>query len=77
MAKGEMQSVLSSVSAEDLIDTESVEYKNSHLQFMKFDIVEKLLQNPKLMKTPVVRDGRKATVGYKPEIWKQWIESSK
>ena len=34
---------------------------------------EKMLENPKLIKTPVVRDGKRATVGYCPEIWKQWL----
>jgi arsenate reductase len=33
---------------------------------------ELLLNNPKLYKTPIVRNGRQATVGYKPEIWKGW-----
>lgn len=33
---------------------------------------ELLLNNPKLYKTPIVRNGRQATVGYKPEIWKDW-----
>lgn len=27
---------------------------------------------PKLMKTPIVRNGKKATVGYCPEVWEQW-----
>lgn len=36
------------------------------------DQEEKILENPKLIVTPVVRDGKKATVGYKPEIWKSW-----
>ena len=33
---------------------------------------DKVFDNPKLMKLPVVRNGRKATVGYCPEIWKDW-----
>lgn len=36
------------------------------------DKEEKLLENPKLLKTPIVRNGRLATVGYHPEIWKSW-----
>lgn len=35
---------------------------------------EKLLENPKLLKTPIVRNGKKATVGYEPEVWKTWNE---
>ena len=33
---------------------------------------DKLLENPQLFKTPIVRNGRQATVGYKPEVWKTW-----
>ncbi|MEA4835275.1 MAG: ArsC/Spx/MgsR family protein [Anaeromusa sp.] len=33
---------------------------------------EKLLEHPLLLKTPVVRNGAKATVGYCPEVWQTW-----
>ena len=36
------------------------------------DKVDKLLDNPKLLKTPIVRNGRQATVGYCPEVWESW-----
>ena len=36
------------------------------------DKVEKLLDNPRLLKTPIVRNGRQATVGYCPEVWQGW-----
>lgn len=36
------------------------------------DKIEKLLENPSLFKTPIVRNGKKATVGYCPEVWKDW-----
>jgi arsenate reductase len=31
-----------------------------------------LFNNPALFRTPIVRNGRKATVGYQPEVWKEW-----
>ena len=34
--------------------------------------MEKLYEIPELIKTPIVRNGKKATVGYCPEIWKEW-----
>ncbi len=34
--------------------------------------LEKLLEMPELLKTPIVRNGKKATVGYCPEVWKDW-----
>ena len=33
---------------------------------------EKLLENPRMLRTPIVRNGRQATVGYCPEVWAEW-----
>ena len=33
---------------------------------------EKVLQNQKALLIPIVRNGKQATVGYKPEVWKEW-----
>ena len=38
---------------------------------------DKVFDDPGLMKTPVVRNGKKATGGYCPEVWNQWIEEAK
>ena len=31
-----------------------------------------LFDNPRLMKTPIVRNGKQATVGYCPDVWERW-----
>ena len=36
------------------------------------DKLEKILENPQVIKTPVVRNGKKSTLGYMPEVWKSW-----
>jgi arsenate reductase-like glutaredoxin family protein len=36
------------------------------------DKLEKILENQKVIKTPIVRNGKQATVGYQPDIWKNW-----
>ena len=36
------------------------------------DKLEKLLENQQLIKTPVVRNGKLATVGFRPDVWKNW-----
>ena len=33
---------------------------------------DKVFDDPSLMKTPVVRNGKLATVGYQPEVWTKW-----
>ena len=36
------------------------------------DKAEKLMGDPSLLRTPIVRNGKKATVGYCPDVWKTW-----
>ena len=36
------------------------------------DKLEKILENPSVIKTPVVRNGKQSTLGYHPEVWKTW-----
>ena len=34
--------------------------------------LEKVLENPQVIKTPVVRNGKQSTLGYQPDVWKGW-----
>ncbi|MBQ8767703.1 MAG: arsenate reductase family protein [Clostridia bacterium] len=36
------------------------------------DKLEKILANPQVIKTPIVRNGKQSTIGYQPEVWKEW-----
>ena len=36
------------------------------------DKEDKLFDDPRLMKTPIVRNGKAATVGYRPDVWQTW-----
>ena len=36
------------------------------------DKLEKILENPSVIKTPVVRNGKQSTIGSQPEVWKEW-----
>ena len=36
------------------------------------DKLEKIHANPQVIKTPVVRNGKKSTLGYQPDVWKGW-----
>ena len=44
---------------------------------MVFNPEEELLNDALLFATPIVRNGQLATVGYRPDIWKIWIENCK
>lgn len=73
-SKGELKSICAKYPIEELIDTESKEYKKMNLQYMVFDIEETLLENPILFKSPIGRFNREITIGYQPEVWKTWTE---
>lgn len=74
LSKGELQSVRTSVELNELINKESKEYKTLNLASIRSSSIkeELLLAHPKLYKTPIVRNGKKATVGYQPDVWKEW-----
>jgi len=75
LSNGELQNISRAVSLDDLLDTESKQYKKRGLQFMVFNLEEELLEDPLLLKTPIVRNGKDATVSYEPDVWKEWIEN--
>ncbi|MBS3945316.1 MAG: arsenate reductase family protein [Melioribacter sp.] len=74
LAKGELDNISRKISIEDLIDKEGKQYKKRNMQYMRIDIEEELLNDPLLLRTPIIRNGGEVTIGYQPEIWKKWIE---
>ena len=72
ISRGEFNSVKAAVGLEAMIDTAASGAEL--LQYLAYDAdrEEKLLENPQLLKTPIVRNGRAATIGYCPEVWKTW-----
>lgn len=72
LSKGELNNISRSIGLENLIDKEGKEYRNLQLEFKVYDLEEILLEKPLLLKTPIVRNGQKSTLGYCPEVWKNW-----
>lgn len=72
LSKGELNSVKAAVGLENLIDTAGKRYQARNLKYLVHDPETELLNDSLLFKTPIVRNGRLATVGYRPEVWKQW-----
>ena len=72
MSRGELQSVKNAVGLAALIDEKDPDAPM--LQYLAFDTdkLEKLFECPWLIKTPIVRNGKQATVGYCPDVWKDW-----
>ena len=75
MSGGEFDSVLRAVGGIDnLIDWNIKSPEIDLLKYMADPVAkeDKVFDNPRLIKTPVVRNGRQATVGYCPEVWQEW-----
>ena len=75
MSGKEFDSVLRAVGGIDnLIDWDSKSPEVTLMKYMddKRTKEDKVFDNPSLMKTPIVRNGKQATAGYCPEIWETW-----
>lgn len=75
LSKGEFESVKNAVGLAELINDKCKEYVTLNMQRLGTGKVaeEVLFKNPKLYRSPIVRNGKQATVGYKPEVWKDWV----
>lgn len=74
LSKGELQSIKKAVGLENLINKNSKDYKKLNMDKIRgLETREDILfKNPSLYITPIVRNGKEATVGNEPEIWKNW-----
>ena len=75
LSKGELNSVKNSITLESLIDKEGKEYEKQNLKYIVHDIEKALLEYPLLFSTPIVRCGKMASLGYNPDIWKEWLKN--
>lgn len=80
MSKGEFNSVAQANGGLDhMINWEGKD--QNLLALIKYiandDKLEKVLENPQVIKTPVVRNGKQSTLGYQPDVWKKWISMIK
>jgi arsenate reductase len=73
LSKGELDKVRAAAGGlENLIDKNGKEYAKRNLKYLVHNVEAELLEHPLLFKTPIVRNGPKATVGYCPEVWSNW-----
>ena len=75
LSKGEFNSVKQDVGGLDKMLDEAAKDQDT-LALVRYisdeDKEEKVLENQQILLLPIVRNGRQATVGYKPEVWKTW-----
>jgi arsenate reductase len=78
LSPGELRSVVQKLGAEALLDRDGARYRDRGLRHSAPTgprIEQLLLDDPLLLRTPVVRWGKEATVGHQPEIWAEALKS--
>jgi arsenate reductase len=74
LSKGELDSIEAAVGLAKLINKDVKDYEHLNIGKIGSSTIKKeiLLNNYKLNRTPIVRNGKQATVGYEPQIWETW-----
>jgi arsenate reductase (glutaredoxin) len=74
LSRKELESVSAATGLSQLLDTQCPAFGRLNLDMIHSQQMkqELMLNNPVLYLSPIVRNGKQATVGYKPEIWKDW-----
>lgn len=75
LSSKEFDAVLRGIGGIDnLIDWDSKDELVVQMRYMD-DVItkeDKVFDEPKLMRTPIVRNGKYVTVGYCPDVWAKW-----
>ncbi len=75
MSRGEFQSVMKAVGGLEAMLNEQARDQDL-LALIRYltdaDKLEKVFENQHLLKTPIVRNGKTATIGFQPDVWKGW-----
>jgi arsenate reductase len=81
MSLGELRNVAARAGGmEALIDRDGKRYVDKGLKYAAPTgprIEKMLVDDPLLLRTPIVRSGARATVGFAPEVWQSWIEEAR
>ena len=75
LSKGEFNSVMQAVGGVDAMIDPDCKDKDllALVTYISADErAEKVMENQSVIRQPIVRNGRQATVGYAPDIWKTW-----
>ena len=75
LSRGEFDSVMKAAGGLDALLDENAKDKDTLalLRYLTDDAkLDKLFENQQLIRLPIVRNGKQATVGYHPEIWETW-----
>lgn len=72
ISKGELNSVISRHPIDSIVNPKDQDYQLILHMAYDNDKIDRILEYPEMLLTPIVRNGKESTVGYCPEIWKSW-----
>ena len=74
LGEREIRLMLTAIGPEKLIDREDKKVKEHPACYYNRAelLIPAIQENPWLLKTPIVRNGSKITIGYQPDVWDQW-----
>jgi arsenate reductase len=79
-AKGELRRFAERFGAAALVDCEGARFKALGLRVAGDSpqrLVDRALTEPRLLRTPLVRNGGKVTVGHAPADWQAWVDAAR
>lgn len=76
LSRGELEHVAQHLGADNLLDRESKDFKKRGMEYLVYDPLEELEENPGLLKTPVIRTRKKVLQGFNPEELQTLLDSS-
>lgn len=80
IAVGELNRFVQKAGLNALIDTRGKAYKDAGLEYLRVSdeqMIQKLIENPKLMVQPLLRSGKTLSVGWDEALWRSWYEETK
>lgn len=77
--KREMEIFVNAIGAKALVDREGKKALERPVAHMNTEslIISELMNDPSALRSPIVRNGNKATIGAAESVWKDWIEQAK
>ena len=75
LGRRELGAVKARVGLDALVDREGAAWKECPARFAAGEeaVFNALLEDPRRLVLPIVRNGKEATVGYRPEEWERWL----
>lgn len=73
LSPGEWTKIFQQINCDNLLNADHPLYKKKGLSYQIFDVKETLIENPLLLRTPILRVDQKFYLGFDQKKWKEWL----